>query len=101
MLERPERGAVPGAQPEDEPGDALFVLARGKVKVVLYGESGREVILSIFSRPGDGFGEMSLLDDAPRPATVAAMEPSTLLVLSPADFRGRAPAVRCRFWYIA
>ncbi|MCM2333716.1 MAG: Crp/Fnr family transcriptional regulator [Anaeromyxobacteraceae bacterium] len=72
---------------EAEPGDALFVLVRGKVKVVLYGESGREVILSIFSRPGDVFGEMSLLDDAPRSATVSAMEPSTLLVLSRADFR--------------
>lgn len=72
---------------EAEPGDALFVLVSGKVKVVLYGESGREVILSIFSRPGEVFGEMSLLDDAPRSATVQAMAPSTLLVLSRADFR--------------
>jgi CRP-like cAMP-binding protein len=72
---------------EAERGDALFVLAQGKVKVVLYGESGREVILSIFSKPGEVFGEMSLLDDAPRSATVMAMEPSTLLVLSRADFR--------------
>ncbi len=68
-------------------GDALYVLAEGKVKVVLYGESGREVILSIFKEPGDFFGEMSLLDDEPRSATVTAMEPSTLVVLSRADFR--------------
>jgi len=74
---------------EAEPGEALFVLARGKVKVVLYGESGREVILSIFSRVGDVFGEMALLDDAPRSATVQAIEPSTLLVLSRADFRAQ------------
>ena len=72
---------------EDEPGEALFVLVAGKVKVVLYGESGREVILSIFSKPGDLFGEMALLDDAPRSATVAAMEPSTLLALCRSDFR--------------
>ncbi|HET9553537.1 MAG TPA: Crp/Fnr family transcriptional regulator [Anaeromyxobacteraceae bacterium] len=71
----------------DEPGDALFVLASGRVKVVLYGESGREVILSIFKAPGDFFGEMALLDDAPRSATVVAAERSTLLVLSRADFR--------------
>jgi CRP/FNR family transcriptional regulator, cyclic AMP receptor protein len=71
----------------EDPGDALFVLVRGKVKVVLYGESGREVILSIFKTPGDFFGEMALLDDAPRSATVMAVEPSTLLVLSRADFR--------------
>ncbi len=72
---------------ESERGDALYVLLEGKVKVVLYGESGREVILSIFKEPGDFFGEMSLLDDEPRSATVLAMEPSKLLVLSRADFR--------------
>jgi CRP-like cAMP-binding protein len=72
---------------EGERGDALFVLARGRVKVALFGESGREVILSVFRTPGDFFGEMSLLDDEPRSATVVAMEPSTLLVLSRADFR--------------
>jgi CRP-like cAMP-binding protein len=72
---------------EAERGDALYVLQHGKVKVVLYGESGREVILSIFKEPGDFFGEMSLLDDEPRSATVTAMEPSTLVVLARADFR--------------
>jgi CRP-like cAMP-binding protein len=72
---------------EAERGDALYVLASGKVKVVLYGESGREVILSIFKEAGDFFGEMSLLDDEPRSATVTTMEPSTLLVLSRADFQ--------------
>jgi len=72
---------------QDDRGDALYVLASGKVKVVLYGESGREVILSIFKEPGDFFGEMSLLDDEPRSATVTAMEPSALAVLSRADFR--------------
>ena len=72
---------------EDEPGDALYVLVSGKVKVVLYGESGREVILSIFKAPGDFFGEMALLDDAPRSASVMAMAPSSLLVLSRAHFR--------------
>jgi CRP/FNR family cyclic AMP-dependent transcriptional regulator len=72
---------------QEEPGDALFVLVRGKVKVVLYGESGREIILSIFKSPGDFFGEMSLLDDQPRSATVIADEPSRLLVLSRRDFQ--------------
>jgi CRP-like cAMP-binding protein len=80
-----EEGAV--VVSEDEPGDALYVLASGKVKVVLYGESGREVILTIFTRPGDFFGEMALLDDEPRSATVMAVKPSTYLTLSRADFR--------------
>jgi CRP-like cAMP-binding protein len=72
---------------QDERGDALFVLVRGKVKVVLYGESGREIILSIFKTPGDFFGEMSLLDEEPRSASVVAVEPATLLVLSRRDFQ--------------
>jgi CRP-like cAMP-binding protein len=80
-----EEGAV--IVSEADPGDALYVLARGKVKVVLYGESGREVILSIFNKPGDFFGEMALLDHEPRSATVMAAESSTLLALSRTDFR--------------
>ncbi len=72
---------------QEEPGEALFVLVRGRVKVVLYGQSGREVILSVFRTPGDFFGEMSLLDDQPRSATVIAGERSRLLVLSRAAFQ--------------
>ncbi len=84
LREFPE-GAVIVSQ--EEPGEALFVLVRGRVKVVLYGESGREVILSIFREPGDFFGEMSLLDDEPRSATVIAAERSRLLVLSRSAFQ--------------
>jgi CRP-like cAMP-binding protein len=71
---------------QEEAGDALYVLVRGKVKVVLYGESGREIILSIFKSPGDFFGEMSLLDGEPRSASVIADAVSRLLVLSRRDF---------------
>ena len=57
------RGAEAGSVivSQEEPGDSLFVIGRGKVKVVLYGEIGREIILSIL-RDGDFFGEMLLLD---------------------------------------
>jgi len=72
---------------QEDRGEALFVLVKGKAKVVLYGDSGREIILSIFKAPGDFFGEMSLLDDEPRSATVIADEPSRLLVLSRRDFQ--------------
>jgi len=78
-------GAVVVSQ--EERGDALFVLVTGKVKVVLYGDSGREIILSIFKSPGDFFGEMSLLDNEPRSATLMADGPSRLLVLSRRDFQ--------------
>jgi hypothetical protein len=41
---------------QDEPGDAMFVIMSGRVKVVMFGESGREVTLSLL-RSGDSFGE--------------------------------------------
>jgi CRP/FNR family transcriptional regulator, cyclic AMP receptor protein len=77
---------------QDELGDRLFVLVSGRAKVVLYGESGREIILSMFKTPGDFFGEMSLLDDQPRSATIIAAEPSRLLALSRRDFQAHIEA---------
>src|SRR5207247_954755 len=72
---------------EDDPGDALYVVAKGQVKVVLIGEDGREVILSVLGE-GEFFGEMALIDDEPRSAHVIAMEDSTLYVLRREDFQG-------------
>ncbi|HEX9703669.1 MAG TPA: Crp/Fnr family transcriptional regulator [Gemmatimonadales bacterium] len=72
---------------EDDPGDALYVVALGQVKVVLIGEDGREVILSVLGT-GEFFGEMALIDDEPRSAHVIAMEDSSLLVLRREDFQG-------------
>jgi CRP/FNR family cyclic AMP-dependent transcriptional regulator len=69
---------------QDEPGDAMFVIMSGRVKVVIFGENGREVTLSIL-RPTDSFGEMSLFDGAARSANCVAIEPTTLLVLSRDD----------------
>jgi CRP/FNR family cyclic AMP-dependent transcriptional regulator len=70
---------------EDDPGDALYVVVSGQVKVVLIGEDGREVILAVLGA-GDFFGEMSLIDDEPRSAHVIAMDDARLLVLRREDF---------------
>src|SRR5262245_51023294 len=80
---------------EDDPGDALYIVSSGQVKVVLIGEDGREVILSVLG-DGDFFGEMSLIDDEPRSAHVIAMKDSHLLVLRREDFQGllmQTPAI--------
>lgn len=71
---------------EDDPGDSLYIVSTGQVKVVLIGEDGREVILSVLS-DGDFFGEMALIDDEPRSAHVIAMKDSHLLVLRRDDFQ--------------
>ena len=73
---------------EDDPGDALYLVAKGQVKVVLIGEDGREVILSVLGE-GNFFGEMSLIDEKPRSATVIAMVDSAVLVLRREDFQAR------------
>ena len=73
---------------EDDPGDSLYVVVTGQVKVVLIGEDGREVILSVLHE-GNFFGEMALIDDEPRSAHVIAMLDSSLLVLRREDFQRR------------
>jgi CRP/FNR family cyclic AMP-dependent transcriptional regulator len=80
---------------ENDPGDSLFVVRQGRVKVVLIGEDGREVILGVLG-VCEHFGELSLIDDRPRSAHVIAMDDSHLLVLRREDFRKRvesSPAV--------
>ena len=73
---------------QDDPGDSLYVLRQGRVKVVLIGEDGREVILGVLEA-GAHFGELTLIDDQPRSAHVIAMEDAQLLVLRREDFRKR------------
>jgi len=69
-----------------DPGDALFVVISGAVKISLPSETGDEAILATL-RPGDFFGELALLDGAPRSATAAALEPTETLVLPRDRFR--------------
>lgn len=73
---------------QDALGDSLYVLIDGQVKVVLIGEDGREVILSVLGS-GAVFGEMSLLDDEPRSAHVISMTPCNVLTLHRLAFRER------------
>jgi len=82
---------------QGDPGDSLFVVRDGRVKVVLIGEDGREVILGMLGS-GDHFGELSLIDSRPRSAHVIAVQESTLLVLRREDFRRRVEASAAVAW---
>ncbi|HVT37763.1 MAG TPA: Crp/Fnr family transcriptional regulator [Gemmatimonadaceae bacterium] len=82
---------------EDDPGDSLFIVRSGRVKVVLVAEDGREVILGILGA-GEHFGELSLIDEQPRSAHVIAMEDASLLVLRREDFRKRVEANPAVAW---
>ncbi|HNP28347.1 MAG TPA: Crp/Fnr family transcriptional regulator [Nitrospirales bacterium] len=65
---------------EGDQGDVLFVILSGRVKVLLTGKSGQEFILS-FLGPGNFFGEMAILESAPRSASVVTVEPSEFFLL--------------------
>jgi len=70
---------------EGEDGNALFVVLKGRVKVCLYDEEGREYVLDVIGKDGF-FGELALIDELPRSANAIAMEASDLLVVRRADF---------------
>src|SRR3982750_4774190 len=58
--------------------DSLYIVLAGRTKVQVSDEDGKEVILNVLG-PGDFFGEMGLLEDAPRAASVVTTEPSEFI----------------------
>ena len=82
---------------ENDAGDSLFVVRSGRVKVVLIGEDGREVILGVLG-VGQHFGELALIDEQPRSAHVIAMEDSNLIILRRDDFRKRVESLPSVAW---
>ncbi len=70
---------------EGLPGDYMYVIREGRVKVTKLSEDGREKILR-FLGEGDFFGEMALLDRAPRSASVETLVDSRMFALSRNDF---------------
>jgi CRP/FNR family transcriptional regulator, cyclic AMP receptor protein len=70
-----------------EAADRVIVLESGRVKVSVSTTSGREAVLT-FRGPGALLGDQALVDEAPRSATVTAVEPVELLVIAASAFRG-------------
>lgn len=70
----------------DQPGEVVYVLLEGTVKILIEQVDGREVILA-FLGPGDTVGEMSLVDSAGRSANVMTMEKCTFLWMDRATFQ--------------
>jgi CRP/FNR family cyclic AMP-dependent transcriptional regulator len=65
---------------EGDETSSLYVIVEGRVKVYLTDEHGKEIVLNT-QGPGEYFGEVSLLDDHPRSASVATLEDSKFAVL--------------------
>jgi CRP/FNR family cyclic AMP-dependent transcriptional regulator len=66
--------------------DSLYMILSGRLKVMMSDSDGKEVILSILG-PGEFFGEMGLIDDEPRSASVVTIEPCELLSIAKRDFK--------------
>ena len=70
---------------ECQPGQELYILQRGSVKITKI-VNDNEVMLALL-KPGDIFGEMSLLEDKPRSASAIAHEDAVLLAVNKANFK--------------
>lgn len=66
-------------------GAQVYVVIRGKLKVLTTSDSGDDVVFSILG-PGEVFGEIALLGGTPRTATVTAIDPCELLIIDRRDF---------------
>ena len=71
---------------EGEPSQSLYVLLSGRAKVQRSDTEGKDVILSVLGS-GECFGEMSLIDDAPRSASVITLESSDFISIAKDSFK--------------
>lgn len=69
---------------EGEPGNRLYIITEGKVKLGHTSMDGRENLLAVLG-PGEIIGELTLFDPGPRSTTATAVSPVTLLHLDHAD----------------
>ncbi|HJZ13274.1 MAG TPA: cyclic nucleotide-binding domain-containing protein [Acidobacteriota bacterium] len=70
---------------EGDPGDSLFIIVRGEVRVLTKDANQKEVLLANLGE-GEFFGEVALLTGKPRTATIITNTGSELLELTRADY---------------
>jgi CRP-like cAMP-binding protein len=68
-------------------GEGFFVIITGSTDVIRTTPDGEEIKVNQFG-PGDYFGELALLDDGPRTASVVTTEPTSCVILTRWDFLG-------------
>ena len=68
-----------------DPAGLLYIIQKGKIKISYATAEGQEALLAILGKD-DFFGELALLDEAPRSATAQALEPTETLTLHREEF---------------
>lgn len=71
---------------EGEPSTSLYILLSGRAKVQRSDSEGKEVILAVLTS-GEFFGEMSLIDDSPRSASVITIESCDFMAINKEGFK--------------
>jgi len=71
----------------DEPGDKLYLIEEGEVRISYTNKDGKEITLGIQGE-GTFFGELSLLDSGPHTATVRTIKETTVLTIDQVTFYG-------------
>jgi CRP/FNR family cyclic AMP-dependent transcriptional regulator len=69
----------------DDPGQVLFIIREGKVRIYISSPEGQEVTLAVLG-PGDYHGELALLDGHPRSASAITLEAVEVYALQRSDF---------------
>jgi CRP/FNR family transcriptional regulator len=70
---------------QDSPSDAFYAIASGRVKIFKMMPNGKDVILEVFG-PGDPLGAVAVYMDRPFPASAAAIEDTTCVIIPRAAF---------------
>jgi CRP/FNR family transcriptional regulator/CRP/FNR family cyclic AMP-dependent transcriptional regulator len=70
---------------QDDPGDCLFIIDSGQVRIYLLNTDGREITIRIYG-PATMFGEFAVLDGKRRSASAVAIADATTFVLYRDDF---------------
>jgi CRP/FNR family transcriptional regulator, cyclic AMP receptor protein len=70
---------------KDDPGQTLFIVASGSVRIYVPSSQGADLTLAVFG-PGNFFGDLSLLDGRPRSASAAALTDTNVVALERSDF---------------
>lgn len=81
---------------QSEPGDGLYVILSGRIRISTTGDGGGEAILATL-RPNEFFGALALLDGAPRSASAMAVDAAEVLIVPRERFRqliDEVPAIR-------
>ncbi|MFH2059803.1 MAG: Npt1/Npt2 family nucleotide transporter [Pseudomonadota bacterium] len=67
-------------------GKTVFLIIEGQVDVIMEHEDGKEIVIDHISS-GGAFGEMALIDDSPRSATIKTTAPSRFIILHKQEFK--------------